>query len=235
MRPALPLLLAVTLEDAGVVGPYFALAAARAKVIGDTVFFFEPQKDPGLAYVEKALDVYRKAWPAPAGDIQGVAPIGGVTPAAEVPQPPPGHRLPMLAQVPDDGHPACPGERPVRQRRIRIGCLDLDGAPQRPHRLSGHRPTSTLGQGLVDLLVDEVKVYTLVFELTVEFDITGVVAVVQRGKLVSLRGGPCELTVTLTLEGKPVLPPRKAQVDLPLIVPLNPAISLLHHRPAVGP
>ncbi len=66
-----------------------ALAAAHAKVIGDTVFFFEPQKDPGLAYVRKALDVYRKAWPAPAGDIQGVAPIGGVTPAAEVPQPPP--------------------------------------------------------------------------------------------------------------------------------------------------
>jgi hypothetical protein len=87
----------------------------------------------------------------------------------------------------------------------------------------------------IDLLVDEVKVYTLVFELTVEFDITGIVAVVQRGKLVSLRGGPCELTVTLTLEGKQVLPPRKAQVDLLLIVPLNPAISLLHHRPAVGP
>ena len=39
------------------------LAAAKAKVIGNTVFFFEPQKDPGLAYVEKMLDVYNKAYP----------------------------------------------------------------------------------------------------------------------------------------------------------------------------
>ena len=59
------------------------LAAAKAKVIGNTVFFFEPQKDPGLAYVEKMLDVYNKAYgPAPGTDVQGVAPIGGQTPAA---------------------------------------------------------------------------------------------------------------------------------------------------------
>ena len=37
------------------------LAAAKATVIGNTVFFFEPQKDPGLAYVEKMLDIYNKA------------------------------------------------------------------------------------------------------------------------------------------------------------------------------
>ncbi|HXS54327.1 MAG TPA: serine/threonine-protein kinase [Usitatibacter sp.] len=64
------------------------LAAAHAKVIGDTVFFFEPQKDPGLAYVQKALDVIHKAWPAPAQDVQGVAPIGAETPAAQAAQPP---------------------------------------------------------------------------------------------------------------------------------------------------
>src|SRR6478735_7402437 len=59
------------------------LAAAKAKVIGNTVFFFEPQKDPGLAYVEKMLDVYNKAYgPAPGSDVAGVAPIGGQTPAA---------------------------------------------------------------------------------------------------------------------------------------------------------
>jgi len=67
------------------------LAAAHAKVIGDTVFFFEPQKDPALAYVDKALDVYNKSWPppAPSPDIQGVAPIGGATPAAQVSTAPP--------------------------------------------------------------------------------------------------------------------------------------------------
>ena len=59
------------------------LTAAKAKVIGNTVFFFEPQKDPGLAYVEKMLDVYNKAYPgAVAIDVPGVAPIGGQTPAA---------------------------------------------------------------------------------------------------------------------------------------------------------
>src|SRR5436190_13217189 len=47
------------------------LAAAKAKVIGNTVFFFEPQKDPGLAYVEKMLDVYSKAYPAAAADVPG--------------------------------------------------------------------------------------------------------------------------------------------------------------------
>jgi eukaryotic-like serine/threonine-protein kinase len=64
------------------------LAAAKAKVIGNTVFFFEPQKDPGLAYVEKMIDVYNKAYPGAAVDVPGVAPIGGQTPAASGPQPP---------------------------------------------------------------------------------------------------------------------------------------------------
>src|SRR6266852_8626034 len=60
------------------------LAGAKAKVIGNTSLFFEPQKDPGLAYVEKMLEVYNKAYPGAAGaDVQGVAPIGGQTPAAQ--------------------------------------------------------------------------------------------------------------------------------------------------------
>src|SRR5512138_1879131 len=66
------------------------LAAAKVKVIGNTVFYFEPQKDAGLAYVEKMLDVYRKAYPpALPQDVQGVAPIGGQTPAAQGAQPAP--------------------------------------------------------------------------------------------------------------------------------------------------
>ena len=65
------------------------LVAAKAKVIGNTVFFFEPQKDPGLAYVEKMLGVYNKAYPPAAPEVPGVAPIGGQTPAAVGAQPPP--------------------------------------------------------------------------------------------------------------------------------------------------
>jgi CHASE2 domain-containing sensor protein/predicted Ser/Thr protein kinase len=63
------------------------LAAARAKVIGHTVFFFEPQKDPGLAYVEKMIEVYNRAYPGAVQDIPGVAPIGAATPAAQAGQP----------------------------------------------------------------------------------------------------------------------------------------------------
>ncbi len=61
------------------------LAAAKAKVIGNTMFFFEPQKDPGLVYVEKVLDIYSKAYPRQrsAPTVPGVAPIGGATPAAQ--------------------------------------------------------------------------------------------------------------------------------------------------------
>src|SRR5206468_10882494 len=45
------------------------LVAAKAKVIANTTFFFEPQKDPGLAYVEKMLDVYNKAYAPPAAEV----------------------------------------------------------------------------------------------------------------------------------------------------------------------
>lgn len=36
------------------------LAEANAKVIGNTVFFFEPQKDPGLLYINKLMEIYNK-------------------------------------------------------------------------------------------------------------------------------------------------------------------------------
>ncbi|HUQ29375.1 MAG TPA: CHASE2 domain-containing protein [Usitatibacter sp.] len=64
------------------------LAAAKVKVIGSTVFFSEPQKDPGLVYVEKMLDVYNKAYPGAVADVPGVSPIGGATPAAQAALPP---------------------------------------------------------------------------------------------------------------------------------------------------
>src|SRR5258705_6205926 len=67
------------------------LAAAKAKVVGNTVFFFEPQKDPGLAYVDKMLDIYKKAYPdAIGGDGAGVLPIGRAPPAARSNHPPRG-------------------------------------------------------------------------------------------------------------------------------------------------
>lgn len=48
------------------------LAGAKARVIGNTVFFSEPQIDPGYQYIAKLLDLAGKA--APAGGDQGAAP-----------------------------------------------------------------------------------------------------------------------------------------------------------------
>jgi eukaryotic-like serine/threonine-protein kinase len=47
------------------------LAGAKAKVIGNTVFFFEPQLDPGLAYINKLIEVYSKSLP-PGSDLNAV-------------------------------------------------------------------------------------------------------------------------------------------------------------------
>ena len=52
------------------------LASAKAKVIGYTVFFSEPQIDPGLAYVNRLLDTYHKIVPAGAD----TSPPRGVSP-----------------------------------------------------------------------------------------------------------------------------------------------------------
>lgn len=43
-----------------------ALATARAKVIAHGTFFFEPQADPGLVYINKLLELYTKGAPRPA-------------------------------------------------------------------------------------------------------------------------------------------------------------------------
>src|SRR6266436_1854824 len=50
------------------------LASAKAKVIGYTVFFSEPQLDPGLAYVNKLLDAYRRLVPDPSAPPRGTPP-----------------------------------------------------------------------------------------------------------------------------------------------------------------
>src|SRR6266849_5538479 len=41
-----------------------SLASAKPKVVGYTVFFSEPQVHPGLAYVNRLLETYRRLVPA---------------------------------------------------------------------------------------------------------------------------------------------------------------------------
>jgi hypothetical protein len=99
--------------------------------------------------------------------------------------------------------------------------------------LATHRVVST-HQPSADLIVDGAKVHSFVFELKVEFDLNGVVAVVRRGALVTLRCGECVVTATLTLKGTPLKRSRKGRIDLALAVRLNPPIPLVrqgHHPP----
>jgi eukaryotic-like serine/threonine-protein kinase len=65
------------------------LVASKAKVITSTIILSEAQKDPGLAYVEKMIDIYNKAYPGAIQEVPGVSPIGGQTPAATGATPPP--------------------------------------------------------------------------------------------------------------------------------------------------
>src|SRR3989304_2429863 len=44
-----------------------ALANAKAKVIGNIVFFSEPQVDAGFGYISKLLEIYGRLVPTPAG------------------------------------------------------------------------------------------------------------------------------------------------------------------------
>jgi len=44
------------------------LTQAHAKVIGEAVFFFEPQRDPGLDYIDKISEIYNRGNSAAAGE-----------------------------------------------------------------------------------------------------------------------------------------------------------------------
>jgi len=88
------------------------------------------------------------------------------------------------------------------------------------HRItSTHRPS-------VELLVDDVHVATVRFELGVAFVVKGLVATVHHGQLVALSGG-CDVTATLAAEGRELVK-REAHLELPLVLRLGDGIPLLH-------
>ena len=66
------------------------LAAAKAKVIASTVFFSEPQIDPGLAYINKLIELYGQA---------GGTPLTGAAEALAAQAPPLGQFGPVLAEA----------------------------------------------------------------------------------------------------------------------------------------
>jgi hypothetical protein len=79
------------------------------------------------------------------------------------------------------------------------------------HRVSSvHHPD-------VELLVNDVRVTTVNFELDLEFEVKALVATVRDGHLVSLHSGDCDLSATLTAEGVR-LASRRQQFSLPVLV-----------------
>lgn len=97
--------------------------------------------------------------------------------------------------------------------------------------LADHRIEST-HQPSVDLFVKDVNVHTVVFDLSVAFDVSGVLAMVRRGKLAALRGGTCLISGELALGEVPLLPSQERRVDLARFVTLNPPVRLLDEAKA---
>jgi hypothetical protein len=96
--------------------------------------------------------------------------------------------------------------------------------------LAAHTVTSTYAPA-VDLYVDKALVNTFEFQLVVTLVLTGVAAVVRRGDLVSLRGGRCDASVSVSLEGARLVT-RKRSLDLQALVILDPPHPLVE-KPVV--
>ena len=79
------------------------LAGAKASAIGSTVFFFEPQIDPGLQYINKLIEVYnKKAAATEAAAAAAAAPAdakAGVAPAKPAMTAAPGNDLAQFGAV----------------------------------------------------------------------------------------------------------------------------------------
>lgn len=79
------------------------------------------------------------------------------------------------------------------------------------HRVSSaHHPS-------VELLVNNLHVATVTFDLEVQFIVKALVATVRNGHLVSLHSGTCDVVATLAAEGFR-LASRRAHFELPLVV-----------------
>ena len=79
------------------------------------------------------------------------------------------------------------------------------------HRISSaHHP-------FVELLVNDVHLATVTFDLQLEFVVKALVVTVRDGQVVSLHSGACDVAATLAAEGVR-LASRRAQFELPLVV-----------------
>jgi hypothetical protein len=82
--------------------------------------------------------------------------------------------------------------------------------------LATHR-VSSAHHPFVELLVNDVHVATVTFDLEIEFVVKALVVTVRDGHVVSLHTGACDVAATLAAEGVQ-LASRRAHFELPLVV-----------------
>ncbi|MGW1718271.1 hypothetical protein [Streptomyces sp. NPDC002156] len=92
---------------------------------------------------------------------------------------------------------------------------------------SSHRP-------FVDVFVDGTRIGTLEVELTLLYQVAGLVAVVRDACLARVRSGECTIDGTLTVQ-RIVLAERQGRLDLPGTMRLREPIPLLRNEPPPPP
>jgi len=91
--------------------------------------------------------------------------------------------------------------------------------------LATHRITSTHDSD-VDLLLGELTVARIHFQLALEFEVKALVAIVSDGRLTAIAGGVCTVTVRVSAEERRLLE-HKGTIELPLAIRLGAGLALL--------
>lgn len=92
----------------------------------------------------------------------------------------------------------------------------------------------------VELLINDIRMMVVDLDLTLEFEIKALTAVLKAGRIVALDCGRCETTASVALEGIPIAT-RTTEFDLRLLIHLGVGIPLLPTQepampfPAPGP
>jgi hypothetical protein len=74
--------------------------------------------------------------------------------------------------------------------------------------------------------VDGRQVATIEFGLSVDFDISALVAGIKAGLLIAVNAGSCDVTATLAIQGADVLT-ASSHLDLPAVMRVSPGRALL--------
>ena len=111
---------------------------------------------------------------------------------------------------------------------------DLTGAARRTLAVPGstelvdliRHQVSVAQEPSVAVLVDGRQVATIQLGLSVDFDISALVAAIKAGLLVAVHAGSCDVTATLAMQGTDVLT-ANSHLDLPGVMRVSPGIALL--------